>query len=200
MTKRGRSRRERKKKENSSKQLQETSTKRRTHPRVRHRISCGYSYLAVECVQERVTSAVGHSTAAVRLTALAKVQALSAKRTLVDLAILSPREGHAVVLQLQRQRSKERRRENERKKNSGGKDTHVSYDRSGPTKPPRAHRAPAASSCLVAGVTKHPLAFRYCRALSKFKTFLSHAPQSPPLVLPGTCSGWRPGRPASHCP
>lgn len=56
--------------------------------------------LAVERVQHGVARAVGRARAAVRLAALAKVQALAAKGALVDLAVLGAAEGQAVVLQL----------------------------------------------------------------------------------------------------
>ena len=56
--------------------------------------------LAVEGVQQRVARAVGRASAAVRLPALTVLKTLPTERTLVDLALLGPGEGHAIVLQL----------------------------------------------------------------------------------------------------
>jgi hypothetical protein len=56
--------------------------------------------LTIQGVQHGVTRAVSCAGTAVCLTPLAKVKALTAKGALVDLAILSTREGQAVVLKL----------------------------------------------------------------------------------------------------
>mmetsp|Transcript_45581 Transcript_45581/g.121197 ORF Transcript_45581/g.121197 Transcript_45581/m.121197 type:complete len:372 (+) Transcript_45581:1171-2286(+) len=56
--------------------------------------------LAVEGVKHRVPSTVSNSGAAVSLTTLAKLEGLTTEGTLVDLALLSTRERHAIVLEL----------------------------------------------------------------------------------------------------
>jgi len=50
---------------------------------------------AIEGVEHGVAGAVGGSAAAVRLAALAEVQALASEGALVDFALLGAREGHA---------------------------------------------------------------------------------------------------------
>ena len=52
-------------------------------------------------VEHRVARAIGRTRAPIRLAALAVVQALAAERALVDLAVLGPREGQAVRLELE---------------------------------------------------------------------------------------------------
>lgn len=56
--------------------------------------------LAIERVQECVACSVCGSGAAIRLPALAKLERLSAEGTLVNLALLRPREGQAEMLEL----------------------------------------------------------------------------------------------------
>ena len=57
---------------------------------------------SVERVEQRVAGAIGHAATTMRLAALAKVQALPAERSLVDLPVLQATEGHPIVLQLNR--------------------------------------------------------------------------------------------------
>jgi hypothetical protein len=69
--------------------------------------------LAVECVKHSVARSVGSGGASVRLSTLAVVERLTAKGTLVDLALLGSREGETVVLELARsvgRRAKDPRR------------------------------------------------------------------------------------------
>merc|ERR1719487_1286895 len=54
----------------------------------------------VQGVQDRVASAVGCRSAAVRLAAFPELQALAAERALVDLALVGAREGEAKALKL----------------------------------------------------------------------------------------------------
>ena len=56
--------------------------------------------LAVEGVEEGVSSSVGGGGAAVCLATLSKLQGLTTECALVDFALLRPREGHAEVLEL----------------------------------------------------------------------------------------------------
>ena len=61
------------------------------------------SYPSIKSVQEGVTCSVSHTAASVGLTSFAKLQTLTTKSTLVNLAVVRAAEGHSEVLQLQGQ-------------------------------------------------------------------------------------------------
>merc|ERR1719265_1151685 len=55
---------------------------------------------SVEGVEKRMAGAIGRACAPVRLSALSKFEALTAKRSLVDLSIFSSRKGESESLEL----------------------------------------------------------------------------------------------------
>ena len=57
-------------------------------------------YSAIERVQQGMPGSVGNTASSMRLAAFAIIQALSAKSSLVNLAIIQPTEWHAIVFQL----------------------------------------------------------------------------------------------------
>ena len=58
------------------------------------------TYSAIERVQQGMPGSVGNTASSMRLAAFAIVQALSAKSSLINLAIIQPTEWHAIVFQL----------------------------------------------------------------------------------------------------
>ena len=58
------------------------------------------TYSAIERVQQGMSGSVGNTASSMRLAAFAIVQALSAKSSLINLAIIQPTEWHAIVFQL----------------------------------------------------------------------------------------------------
>ena len=58
------------------------------------------TYSAIERVQQGMPGSVGNTASSMRLAAFAIIQALSAKSSLINLAIIQPTEWHAIVFQL----------------------------------------------------------------------------------------------------